>query len=299
MVAEVCLPGSTQEAESVSGPRRSTSAWERCPQQLSPSECPSLRSSAVDVPFSALGRHAGKPISQEPSQATEAVGVVSALDQTNSRIELRRRNRLSGSQVPGETFVHVRDGILALEAVPTGCRRQILDFLMPGDTFPASVGITVPGFCLRALTKATLDKSPFAAGDGASARCLEATGLLRMLSSLMLRHNLHQIMIGQLDSVSRVSSFLLMLALRRYPALGTNLLLPLPMSRDDIADYLAMNSDTLSRIMMRLESLRIIRRLNRHAVNLIDPQRLGQLSPIRSLLFTALGSTALNDLLTN
>jgi CRP/FNR family transcriptional regulator len=90
-----------------------------------------------------------------------------------------------------------------------------------------------------------------------------------------------------------------MLALRCYPALGSNLLLPLPMSRDDIADYLAMNSDTLSRIMMRLESLKIIRRLNRHAVNLIDPQRLGQLSPIRSLLFTALGSTALNDLLTN
>jgi hypothetical protein len=63
------------------------------------------------------------------------------------------------------------------------------------------------------------------------------------------------------------------------------------MSRNDVADYLAMNPDTLSRIMMRLEALRIIRRLNRHSVKLIDDQRLGQLSPIRPLLFTTFGSS--------
>jgi hypothetical protein len=63
------------------------------------------------------------------------------------------------------------------------------------------------------------------------------------------------------------------------------------MSRDDIADYLAMNPDTLSRIMMRLEALRIVRRLNRHLLNLIDAEKLGLLSPIRSLLLTTLDNS--------
>jgi len=39
----------------------------------------------------------------------------------------------------------------------------------------------------------------------------------------------------------------------------------------------------------RLEALRIIRRLNRHSVKLIDDQKLGQLSPIRPLLLTTFG----------
>jgi CRP/FNR family transcriptional regulator len=173
--------------------------------------------------------------------------------------------------------------------VPDGGRRQILDFLMPGDAIPASVGVTCPGFFLRALTKATLEGRSSAAA-GSSQCTLESTTLLIEICSHLMRRNLHQIMIGQLDTMSRVSSFLLMLALRCCEAHRANSLLPLPMSRNDIADYLAMNPDTLSRIMMRLEALRIIRRLNRHSVKLIDERKLRQLSPIGPLLLTTFGS---------
>ncbi len=215
------------------------------------------------------------------------------LEQASQRIELRPYNRLSRSLVSSETLVHVHDGVLALEAVPVGGRRQILDFFMPGDAIPASVGVTSPGFFLRAMTKATLERRSSAATEGTSQSTLEATTLLAEVRSHLMRRNLHQIMIGQLDSQSRVSSFLLMLALRCCRTHRGNLLLPLPMSRNDIADYLAMNPDTLSRIMMRLEALQIIRRLNRHSVKLIDDQKLGQLSPIRPLLLATFGSSTL------
>jgi CRP/FNR family transcriptional regulator len=123
--------------------------------------------------------------------------------------------------------------------------------------------------------------------------------MLRTLRAHLMRRNLHQIMIGQLNSESRVSSFLLMLALRCCHALRPNLCLSMPMSRDDIADYLAMNPDTLSRMMMRLETLRIIRRFNRHSLYLIDHQKLAQLSPISTLLITALGSAGLRPQLSS
>jgi CRP/FNR family transcriptional regulator, anaerobic regulatory protein len=232
-----------------------------------------------------------KVTSCELAQSAQVDGLVAVLEQVSERIELRRHNRLSRSLVSSETFLQVRDGVLALEAVPAGGRRQILDFLMPGDAIPASVGVTSPGFFLRALTEATLERRSSAATDGTSQFTLEATTLLGEVWSHLMRRNLHQIMIGQLDTLSRVSSFLLMLALRRCRTLSANLLLPLPMSRDDVADYLAMNPDTLSRIMVRLEALRIIRRLNRHSVELIDDKKLAQLSPIRPLLFTTLGSS--------
>jgi len=207
------------------------------------------------------------------------------LEQASQRIELRPYNRLSLSLVSSETLVHVHDGVLALEAVPAGGRRQILDFFMPGDAIPAFVGVMSPGFFLRALTKATLESRSSAATEGTSQSTLEATTLLVEVWSHLMRRNLHQIMIGQLDTQSRVSSFLLMLALRCRTH-RANLLLHLPMSRNDVADYLMMNPDTLSRIMMRLEALRIIQRVNRHSVKLIDEKKLGQLSPIRPLLLT-------------
>jgi len=225
------------------------------------------------------------------AQNASVDGLAAVLEQASQRIELRRYNRLSRSLVSSETVVQVHDGVLALEAVPAGGRRQILDFLMPGDAIPASVGVTSPGFFLRALTKATLEKRSSAATDGTPQSTLEATTLLVEVWSHLMRRNLHQIMIGQLDTQSRVSSFLLMLALRCCRTHIANLVLPLPMSRNDVADYLAMNPDTLSRIMMRLEALRIIRRPNRHSVKLIDDQKLGQLSPIRPLLLTTFGSS--------
>jgi len=216
------------------------------------------------------------------------------LEQASQRIELRPYNRLSRSLVSSETLVRVYDGVLALEAVPSGGRRQILDFFMPGDAIPAFVGVTCPGFFLRALTKATVERRSSAAAEGTSQSTLEATTLLVEVWSHLMRRNLHQIMIGQLDTQSRVSSFLFMLALRCRTHRASRFddfveLVHLPMSRNDVADYLVMNPDTLSRIMMRLEALGIIRRVNRHSVKLIDEKKLGQLSPIRPLLLTTFG----------
>jgi len=256
--------------------------------------CPAYRPLRLPI-WRLCPGHATMVTSCDLAQNASVDGLAAVLEQASQRIELRRYNRLSRSLVSSETVVQVHDGVLALEAVPAGGRRQILDFLMPGDAIPASVGVTSPGFFLRALTKATLERRSSAATDGTPQSTLEATTLLVDVWSHLMRRNLHQIMIGQLDSLSRVSSFLLMLALRRYPTLRANLLLPLPMSRDDVADYLAMNPDTLSRIMKRLESLRIIRRLNRHCVTLIDDEKLAQLSPICLLLFTTLGSSTAGE----
>jgi hypothetical protein len=108
------------------------------------------------------------------------------------------------------------------------------------------------------------------------------------------RVNLHQLMIGRLETEARVASFLLALALRnvRDQALDDKapVTVALPMSRVDIANYLVINCDTLSRTMMRLGDQGLIERLSRHAVRVTDLDALMNASPIASLLSKVYGS---------
>ena len=144
-----------------------------------------------------LSRYAAQPIGGELSQPAPMIGAVAQICQ---RIELRRQNRLNRSLVSSENTLRVLDGVLALEAVPAGGRRQILDFLMPDDAIPASIAVTFSGFFLRALTNASLENRSAAVSVGTPESCPETPATLRKLRSHLMRRNLHQIMIGQLDS---------------------------------------------------------------------------------------------------
>ena len=168
----------------------------RRPQQVSRLPCADQPLEYLFEP-SQLRRYAAQAIGGELSQPAPMIGAVAEVGQ---RIELRRQNRLNRSLVSSENTLRVLDGVLALEAVPAGGRRQILDFLMPDDTIPAAIAVTFSGFFLRALTNASLESRSAAASVGTPESCPETSAMLRKLRSHLMRRNLHQIMIGQLDS---------------------------------------------------------------------------------------------------
>ena len=64
------------------------------------------------------------------------------------------------------------------------------------------------------------------------------------------------------------------------------------MSRDDIADHLVMNPDTVSRLMMRLAGKGLLERINRHSVKLLDVAQLGARTPLRNSFMTLLAGSA-------
>jgi len=162
----------------------------------------------------------------------------------------------------------VNKGVLAVDVIIRGLPRQILDFLMPGDIAPATLAASPRHLSIRAITDATLSR---VGGQGANP-ALEQN----------VRADLHLVMLGHLDTDARVATFLLDHAARNGVS-EPHQLLPLPMSRDDIADYLAINRDTLSRIFMKLEKLNIIERVNRHAVRILDFEFLTRSTPIPTL----------------
>lgn len=191
-------------------------------------------------------------------------------------MQLRQHCRLNRSDVQNCGVLLVDDGMLALEATPLGGKRQILDFVMAGDVIMPSLSVN-GCFNVRAITAATLrtDKT-------------ENDQLIARLGLQFARRNLHQILIGQLEAEGRIASFLMALAIRSHGSLEPGIALPLSMTRDDIADYLVINPDTLSRIMVRFETSGIIRRINRHCVELVDDKALQARTPLRNALFSTL-----------
>lgn len=72
----------------------------------------------------------------------------------------------------------------------------------------------------------------------------------------------HVTTLGRLDSVERVTLFLAEMAVRAGATTDTQPLVSLPMSREDIADYLGLNSETVSRILSKLKKSKLVKFLS-------------------------------------
>jgi len=87
------------------------------------------------------------------------------------------------------------------------------------------------------------------------------------LASLNQAHD-HLLTVGRNDAGGRVAAFLLEMA-QRQAAQGRGTI-HLPMSRMDIADYLGLTIETVSRVMTKLKDARIIRLSSARQVDVLD-----------------------------
>ena len=86
--------------------------------------------------------------------------------------------------------------------------------------------------------------------------------------------------VGRLDCQQRVATFLTELALRtgmRTACGGIDFAMPL--SRTDMADYLGLNADTLSRTISRLRASGLVSHPERRRVLVHDLEALAALTP--------------------
>jgi CRP/FNR family transcriptional regulator, anaerobic regulatory protein len=180
--------------------------------------------------------------------------------------------------------VILREGMLAIDAMPAKGKLQVLDFLVAGDVVSASSVLPATGHSLRAITPASL----VALDPSAIDRSISTHEYLAFLTTQSLhqlaRASIHQLLIGRLKTEQRVASFILSLALRNLRKDTREVFVDLPMSRTDIANYLVINCDTLSRTMMRLCDSGLIERHSRHSLRVVDLDSLRKRSPLAPLL---------------
>jgi CRP/FNR family transcriptional regulator len=197
-------------------------------------------------------------------------------------VHLRPQQRVS--LPPREELVVLREGLLAIDAMPAKGKLQILDFLVTGDVVTAAVVLRSPGVSLRAITSASLVSLDYRAIGLDLPTYDHWAFLFAQCQNLLVRSNIHQMMIGRLETEPRVASFLLLLALTSVRGPAPVLTVSLPMSRTDIANYLVINSDTLSRTIMKFSNLGMIERTGRHAIRILNIDELRKTSPLAPLL---------------
>lgn len=195
---------------------------------------------------------------------------------------LSRHEMLFSEGDAGGKYYEVLEGVVCSFRVLHDGRRQILSFSYPGDI----VGIGHEVEC----------KCSCEAVSPARVRCIPATALARSLderpelarklfsvatSELASMHD-HFVMVGRKSATEKLASFLLALARRGgdadAAADATTVTFQLPMTRTDIADFLGLTIETVSRRFTALRKLGVIELLQTTRVRVKDMRRLEELA---------------------
>jgi CRP/FNR family transcriptional regulator len=175
-------------------------------------------------------------------------------------------------------FTLTRGTLKLYKLLPDG-RRQITGFMHPGDFLGMSMDDEHP-FSAEALEDAQLCWFPrnrfddFVEEHGAMER-----ELYRMTAHELAAAQQQMVLLGRKTATERLASFLLLLAGRsRAVPRRTENLVRLPMSRSDIADYLGLTKETVSRIFSSLRRDRLIRLRSTDEVEILHLAGLEQLA---------------------
>lgn len=172
-----------------------------------------------------------------------------------------------------EYLYQVVSGVLRLTRLLSDGRRQVIAFGYPGDIvgFPAD-GLhhtdcdALTEVRLHPYRRAHLESG---AGDGAV-----HLGLLHAALREISAMQDHFMMLGRKSATEKLSSFLCVLSERVGKDLGPYRQITLPMSRSDIADFLGLTTETVSRTLTQLRKSGIIAIDNIHTVIIQRPKAL-------------------------
>jgi CRP/FNR family transcriptional regulator, anaerobic regulatory protein len=183
----------------------------------------------------------------------------------------------------GDPRTHVytlTSGMLRLSsALPDG-RRQITGFLMPGDYF-GLVDDRVHSQTAESVTASSLCAFPVRAMDDLLKTYPRLKDRLYVMTQLALRQAQDsQMILGRLTPLEKLAAFLLVCSRRAAAHKQKDNPVLLPMPRADIADYLGLTVETVSRSFSELKKRGLIALPDAHTAELRDRTALARLARI-------------------
>jgi CRP/FNR family nitrogen fixation transcriptional regulator len=179
--------------------------------------------------------------------------IADVMERLGVRMAYAKGEEIFGQDEEADLIHAVASGAVRTTRFLSDGRRQIGNFYYPGDLIGLETG-PVHRFCAEALTDCVVivvKRSALRAfaGDGDLDRAIwEATR--RELE----RTQEHLLVLGRKTACEKVASFLLDVAQRGDDAHAVTL----PMGRQDMADYLGLTIETVSRMVTQLQSSSIV-----------------------------------------
>jgi CRP/FNR family nitrogen fixation transcriptional regulator len=196
-------------------------------------------------------------VNADPARRPRLVGELSTLSPAQiflSEFKYHRGAEIFGESEPADYVYQVAEGAVRSYKLLSDGRRQIGAFHLVGDIFGLENG-PAHRFTAEAIVDTTVRLVKRTSLEQvAEANALVARDLLSMTTSNLQHAENHMLLLGRKTSLERVAAFLLEMDRRLSPA-GV---MALPMYRRDIADYLGLTLETVSRALSCLHERGII-----------------------------------------
>lgn len=161
----------------------------------------------------------------------------------------------------GDAKTHVfmvASGAVCLYKVLADGRRQVIEFAFEGDLI-GLCSAPVEACSAQALVLTRLKCLPFAILLKAAQQDAKvALGLYQALSHELAATREHALCVGQRGAIERLATFLVMLSKRNGERGVDPQSIQLPMTRADIADFLGLTIETVSRTLSKLRARGLI-----------------------------------------
>lgn len=191
-------------------------------------------------------------VRQSPATAG-STPLANAIELMGASISFARNTEIYGENEPADFLYKVLSGTVRTYKVLNDGRRQIGDFYLPGDLFGLETG-SDHTFSAEAIADAKVLVIKRSAVMALAARDNDIARQLWALTGLELDRVQGHILLLIKTARERVAAFLLEMADRIHAGNDVEL----PMSRQDMADYLGLTIETVSRTLTLLEGARAI-----------------------------------------
>ena len=195
-----------------------------------------------------------------------------------STIRLEAHEPLFHEGDAADTVFNLTSGTLKLHKLLPDGRRQVMGFLQPGDF----LGITMDeehAFSAEALEPVEACRFSRARFDAfIEEHPRMERELYRLAAHELSMAQAQMVLLGRKTALERVATFLLGLLRRQEERHGAADTVELQMNRLDIADYLGLTKETVSRLFTSLKTTGVIRLLSDDRVSITNPAQLKYLA---------------------
>lgn len=190
-----------------------------------------------------------QPAPRRPLPPAAVRTLATSIELMGTSMPFARNAEIYGENEPAEYLYKVISGAVRSYKVLNDGRRQIGGFYLPGDVFGMEVG-DEHTFSAEAIADSKVLVIKRASLVALAGRDTEVARQLWTMTAGELQRAQDHIMLLIKTAQERVAGFLLEMATRRATASEVEL----PMSRQDIADYLGLTIETVSRTLTQLEN---------------------------------------------
>lgn len=190
---------------------------------------------------------------------------------TNSRqrfFEPRSIIKRQGDQTDSVFFLE--SGFLALSKTGANGRRQIINFVFPGEY----CGMTKRDYFACDIECLSFTSLRIISKDNFENTLNNNSALMREIHDQQVYWNdgLEELiyLLGARSTEEKIASFLIFLNIRQHRYLQDPLYKEIPLSRADIGDFLGMRVETVSRTLSKFRKLKAIKSFENNRIKILD-----------------------------